>query len=132
MPSVVMWAIGRKKGVHRRGRSEHLLMEQLKGHEHLNAPPAMATSGKGNYRKTRVEIWRQLPEYSGRGRLSTWKQAQSGWQYLKVVKRRSDCWLTGSGSTWSFEGCFAFQLHTPSYRTIFSPVSATSPLANRP
>ena len=67
------------------------LMEQLKAQGHPDAPPAIATDGKGSYREAMIETWGQVPEYAGQGRRPTHKQPQPGWQYLQVVKRRSEC-----------------------------------------
>lgn len=65
------------------------LMAQLKARCHSDALPAIATDGKGSYREAMVETWGQVPEYSGRGRPPTHKQAQPDWHYLQVIKRRS-------------------------------------------
>jgi len=47
------------------GKSEeqvaHDLMAQLKDRGHAEAPPALATDGKGDYRTALVEEWGQLP-----------------------------------------------------------------------
>ena len=72
------------------------LMAQLKDRGHPDAPPAIATDGKGSYREAMVETWGQVPEYKGRGKPATRKQPQPGWQYLKVIKRE--------GSLGSFRG----------------------------
>jgi len=37
------------------------LMAQLKERGHPDAPPAIATDGKGSYREAMVEIWGQVP-----------------------------------------------------------------------
>jgi hypothetical protein len=71
------------------------LMAQLKARGHPDAPPAIATDGQGSYREAMVETWGQVPEYSGRGRPPTGKQAQPGWHYLQVIKHRSGNRLTG-------------------------------------
>ncbi len=42
-----------------------------------------------------VETWGEAPEYAGRGRPPTRKQAQPGWRYLQVIKHRSGNHLTG-------------------------------------
>ena len=70
------------------------LMAQLKDRGHPDAPPAIATDGKGSYREAMVETWGQVPEYSGQGRPATHKQAQPGWHYLQVIKHRSGSRLT--------------------------------------
>jgi hypothetical protein len=71
------------------------LMAQLKARGHPDAPPAIATDGQGSYREAMLETWGLLPEYSGRGRPPTRKQARPGWHYLQVVKHRSGSRLVG-------------------------------------
>lgn len=71
------------------------LMAQLKARGHPNALPPMATDGQGSYREAMVETWGKIPEYSGRGRPPTCKQARPDWYYLQVVKQRSGSRLTG-------------------------------------
>jgi hypothetical protein len=71
------------------------LMAQLKARGHLDTPPAIATDGRGSYRQAMVETWGRVPEYSGRGRPPTRKQAQPDWHYLQVIKHRSGSRLTG-------------------------------------
>jgi len=70
------------------------LMAQLKCRGHPDAPPPIATDGKGGYREALVETWGQVPEYRGHGRPPTRKQAQPEWHYLQVIKRRSGYRLT--------------------------------------
>jgi hypothetical protein len=86
--------VGRAIGKHESEVAREL-MAQLKTRGHADAPPAIATDGQGSYREAMVETWGQVPEYSGQGRPPTQKQAQPGWQYLQVVKRRSGGRLTG-------------------------------------
>jgi hypothetical protein len=71
------------------------LMAQLKARGHPHGPPAIATDGQGSYREAMVQTWGQVPEYPGRGRPPTRKQAQPDWHYLQVVKHRSGSRLTG-------------------------------------
>jgi hypothetical protein len=71
------------------------LMAQLKDRGHPDAPPAMATDGKGDYREAMVETWGQVPEYAGVGRPPSVKRPQPEWQYLQVVKTRSGSRLIG-------------------------------------
>ena len=70
-------------------------MAQLKDRGHPDAPPAMATDGKGDYREALLETWGQVPEYSGVGRPPTIKRPQKEWQYLQVIKTRSGSRLIG-------------------------------------
>jgi hypothetical protein len=65
-------------------------MSQLKDRRgHQEAPPAIASDGKGGYREALVETWGQVPEYRGVGRPPTVKRPQPGWQYLQVIKKKS-------------------------------------------
>ena len=43
-----------------------------------------------------VEVYGQVPDYSGRGRPPSKKRPQPGWQYLQVVKIRQNGRLTGT------------------------------------
>ena len=70
------------------------LMAQLKERGHPDAPPAIATDGKGDYRTALVETWGQVPAYAGRGRPPTQKQPQPEWQYVQVIKERSGSRVT--------------------------------------
>ena len=70
-------------------------MAQLKDRGHPEAPPALATDGKGDYREALVDTWGQVPEYRGVGRPPTVKRPQKEWQYLQVVKTRSGGRLIG-------------------------------------
>lgn len=65
-------------------------MEQIKERGHPEAPPAIATDGKGAYREAMVETWGKVPEAqpSGKGLPPEKKQPQPGWHYLQVVKSR--------------------------------------------
>jgi len=65
-------------------------MGQIKERGHPEAPPAIATDGKGAYREAMVETWGKAPEPkpSGKGLPPEKKQPQPGWHYLQVVKRR--------------------------------------------
>ena len=72
----------------------HALMAQLKERGHPDAPPAIATDGKGDYRTALVETWGAVPAYTGRGRPPTQKQPQPEWQYVQVLKERSGSRVT--------------------------------------
>ena len=72
----------------------HTLMAQLKERGHPDHPPALATDGKGDYRRALLETWGEVPPYQGRGRPPTQKQPQPEWQYLQVIKERSGSRLT--------------------------------------
>jgi hypothetical protein len=64
------------------------LFKQLKERGHPDAPPPLASDGKGAYREQMVETWGQVPSYSGTGRPPTVKRAGPDWQYVQVIKRR--------------------------------------------
>jgi len=63
-------------------------MAQLKDRGHAEAPPAMATDGKGDYRTALLDTCGQLPPYQGRGRPPRCKQPQPEWHSVQVVKER--------------------------------------------
>jgi hypothetical protein len=69
-------------------------MAQLRDRSHPDEPPAMATDGKGSYRQALVETWGLVPDYAGRGRPPTKKQAQPDWHYLQVIKHHAGYRLT--------------------------------------
>jgi len=64
------------------------LMVELKERGHPDAPPPLATDGKGAYQEALVETWGEVPPPQGLGRPPLHKQPQAGWQYLQVIKRR--------------------------------------------
>jgi hypothetical protein len=63
-------------------------MRQLKERGHAEAPPPIATDGKGAYREAMVEAWGEIPPPPERGRRPVHKQPKAGWHYLQVVKHR--------------------------------------------
>jgi hypothetical protein len=71
------------------------LMAQLRSRGHPDTPPVLATDGQGSYREALVETWRRVPQYSGRGRPPTRKQAQPDWRYIQVLKHHAGYRLTG-------------------------------------
>ncbi|MCB0208154.1 MAG: hypothetical protein KDJ52_02415 [Anaerolineae bacterium] len=60
----------------------------LKERGHPEAPPPTVSDGWGGIREAMVDIYGQVPDYSGCGRPPTQKQPQTRWQYLQVVKQR--------------------------------------------
>jgi len=81
--------VGRAIGKEEEGVAEEIMFRLL-ARGHPDTPPPLATDGEGGYREAMIEVWGKVPEYSGRGRPPTRKQAQADWQYLKVVKVRSN------------------------------------------
>jgi hypothetical protein len=63
-------------------------MRQLKERGHAEAPPPIATDGKGAYLEAMVETWGEVPPPPERGRRPVHKQPEAGWHYLQVVKHR--------------------------------------------
>jgi len=72
------------------------VFETLKERGHPAAPPPTVSDGWGGIREAMVEVYGQVPPYSGRGRPPTKKQPQPGWQYLQVVKVRHKGRVTGT------------------------------------
>ena len=72
------------------------LFATLKRRGHPQAPPPAISDGWGGIREAMVEVYGQVPDYSGRGRPPTQKQPQPGWQYLQVVKLRENGRVTGT------------------------------------
>lgn len=82
-------ASGTWVGQERDGGCRRSVLEQLKkrrGHRH--SPPPLVSDGWGGYDEALVEVWGEVPEYSGRGRPPTKKRPQAGWRYLQMVKQR--------------------------------------------
>lgn len=71
------------------------VFENLKNRGHPAAPPPTVSDGWGDIREAMVEVYGQVPDYSGRGRPPSKKQPQPGWQYLQVVKIRQNGRLYG-------------------------------------
>lgn len=68
----------------------------LKRRGHPDAPPPTVSDGWGGIREAMVEVYGQVPEYSGVGRPPTKKRPQDGWQYLQVVKQREHGRVVGT------------------------------------
>ena len=64
------------------------VFETLKERGHPDEPPPTVSDGWGGIREAMLEVYGQVPDYCGRGRPPTQKQAQPTWQYLQVVKKR--------------------------------------------
>lgn len=66
------------------------LMAQLKERGHPEAPPALASDGKGQYREAILATWGQVPPPTGRrGGVPKQPQPAPDWQYVQVIKQRS-------------------------------------------
>lgn len=62
----------------------------LKRRGHPEGPPPTISDGWGGIDEAMVEVYGVVPEYRGRGRPPTRKQAGSDWQYLQMVKQRDE------------------------------------------
>lgn len=67
-----------------------IVFQTLKRRGHPEAPPPLISDGWGGIDQALIEVYGVVPEYSGRGRPPTRKQAQPGWQYLQMVKQRDE------------------------------------------
>jgi len=64
------------------------LWQRVKKLTGMTAPPPLVSDGWGGHREALVEVFGQVPDYSGQGRRPIHKQAQPGWLYLQMVKQR--------------------------------------------
>lgn len=55
---------------------------------HRHCPPPVLSDGWGGHREALVEVYGQVPAYSGRGRPPTRKQPGANWHYAQMVKQR--------------------------------------------
>jgi hypothetical protein len=63
-------------------------MNQQKGRGHPDNPPSLTSDAAKGYESALIKVYGVVPEYSGRGRPPTKKQAGTGWEYLQIVKHR--------------------------------------------
>ena len=62
--------------------------QTLKRRGHPEAPPPIISDGWGGIDEAMIEVWGQVPAYTGVGRPPTRKRPQPGWQYVQMVKQR--------------------------------------------
>lgn len=55
---------------------------------HRHSPPPVLSDGWGGHREALVEVYGQVPPYTGRGRRPTRKQPSENWHYTQMVKQR--------------------------------------------
>ncbi len=72
------------------------VFETLQRRGHPDGPPPTVSDGWGGNREAMVQVYGQVPPYSGRGRPPTLKVAVPGWQYLQVVKQRENGRVVGT------------------------------------
>jgi hypothetical protein len=66
------------------------LLQQLKRRGHADVPPPLVSDGWGSHREALIEVYGQVPDYSGRERPPSLKQPSQDWQYLQMVKPREN------------------------------------------
>jgi hypothetical protein len=57
---------------------------------HPDGPPPLISDGWGGIDEAMIEVYGLMPEYRGRGRPPTRKQAPSTWQYVQMIKQRDE------------------------------------------
>ena len=55
---------------------------------HPDAPPPIISDGWGGIDEAMIEVYGQVPEYSGHGRPPSRKKPGRNWLYLQMVKQR--------------------------------------------
>jgi uncharacterized repeat protein (TIGR01451 family) len=55
------------------------LLQQLKRRGHPEAPPPLVSDGWGGHREALIEVYGEVPDYSGRGRPPSLKQPSEDW-----------------------------------------------------
>ena len=64
------------------------LWEQVKQRDaHRDSPPPVLSDGWGGHREALLEVYGQVPVYTGRGRPPTRKQPSEEWHYSQMVKQ---------------------------------------------
>jgi len=63
-------------------------MLQQKRRGNPDKPPSLTSDAAKGYESALIEVYGAVPQYVGCGRPSTKKQADSGWEYLQIVKHR--------------------------------------------
>jgi len=76
--------------------ASQIVFETLKQRGHLDKPPPTISDGWGGIREAMVEVYGQIPAYSGVGRPPTCKQPADDWQYLQMVKQRENGRVIGT------------------------------------
>jgi len=66
------------------------VFQTLKRRGHPDSPPPTISDGWGGIDDAMIAVYGLIPEYSGRGRPPSRKQAQPNWQYLQMVKQRDE------------------------------------------
>jgi hypothetical protein len=72
------------------------LLQQLKRRGHPDNPPPLVSDGWGGHREALIEVYGEVPNYSGRGRPPSLKQPGENWQYVQMVKQRENGRVIGT------------------------------------
>ena len=76
--------------------ASQIVFATLKQRGHPDKPPPTISDGWGGIREAMVEVYGQVPPYSGRGRPPSLKQPGEDWQYLQMVKQRENGRVIGT------------------------------------
>jgi len=76
--------------------ASQIVFETLKQRGHPDKPPPTISDGWGGIREAMLEVYGQVPPYSGRGRPPSRKRPGQDWQYLQMVKQRENGRVIGT------------------------------------
>ena len=76
--------------------ASRIVFQTLKQRGHPDKPPPTISDGWGGIREAMVEVYGQVPAYSGRGRPPTQKLPGDDWQYSQMVKLRENGRVVGT------------------------------------
>ena len=76
--------------------ASQIVFETLKQRGHPDKPPPTISDGWGGIREAMLEVYGQVPPYSGRGRPPSLKRPGQDWQYLQMVKQRENGRVIGT------------------------------------
>ena len=76
--------------------ASEIVFSTLKQRGHPDKPPPTISDGWGGIREAMVEVYGQVPLYSGWGRPPTLKRPGKDWQYLQMVKQRENGRVIGT------------------------------------
>ena len=76
--------------------ASQIVFATLKQRGHPDKPPPTISDGWGGIREAMLEVYGQVPPYSGRGRPPSLKRPGQDWQYLQMVKQRENGRVIGT------------------------------------
>lgn len=77
-------------------KASEIVFATLKRRGHPDKPPPTISDGWGGIREAMLEVYGQVPPYSGRGRPPILKKPGKDWQYLQMVKQRENGRVIGT------------------------------------